>query len=224
LASGLVAWLVLRARPWAEQDATRQLAWSVLAVIGLHSLLEYPLWYGPFQLAAVLSLWLLWQPREQPAPTGPAGPARRRPLRAVWSQAAAVLLLMVCGYTGWDYWRISQVYLPAAQRVQAYREDTLEKIRPSWLFADQVQFAELGITPLTQDNAAHINALAKAMLHFSPEARVVEKVIDSALLLGNITEAAYFSQRFEAAFPRDHAAWKAANAKLEALAASHKAP
>jgi O-antigen ligase len=48
-------WLVLRARPWQESDATRQLAWGVLAVIGLHSLLEYPLWYGPFQMAAGLS-------------------------------------------------------------------------------------------------------------------------------------------------------------------------
>ena len=58
-------WLVWRAKPWREADATRQLAWSVLAVILLHSLLEYPLWYGPFQMAFGLSLWLLWR---SPAP------------------------------------------------------------------------------------------------------------------------------------------------------------
>ncbi len=27
------------------------MAWGVLAIILLHSLLEYPLWYGPFQMA-----------------------------------------------------------------------------------------------------------------------------------------------------------------------------
>ena len=58
-------WLTLRARPWAEVDATRQMAWCVLAVIGLHSLLEYPLWYGPFQMAVVLCGVLLWTTPER---------------------------------------------------------------------------------------------------------------------------------------------------------------
>jgi len=58
----LAAW---RAKPWRERNATRQLAWAVIAVIMLHSLLEYPLWYGPFQMAMGLSLWLLWR---QPPP------------------------------------------------------------------------------------------------------------------------------------------------------------
>jgi hypothetical protein len=48
------AWLVWRARPWQETDAMRQMAWLVLAVMGLHSLLEYPLWYGPFQIATLV--------------------------------------------------------------------------------------------------------------------------------------------------------------------------
>jgi hypothetical protein len=53
-------WLVLWAQPWRDANPTRQLAWGVLAVIMLHSMLEYPLWYGPFQMAALLSVWLLW--------------------------------------------------------------------------------------------------------------------------------------------------------------------
>jgi hypothetical protein len=31
-------------------------------VIVLHSLLEYPLWYGPFQMALGICLGLLWHP------------------------------------------------------------------------------------------------------------------------------------------------------------------
>ena len=85
--------LVLRARPWRETDATRQLGWSVLAVIAVHSLLEYPLWYGPFQLAALLALMLLWQSGLQPGtPAGLLGAAwamRRHGLAAL---ACAVLL------------------------------------------------------------------------------------------------------------------------------------
>jgi hypothetical protein len=224
LCCGLMVWLVLRARPWCERDATRQLAWSVLAVIGLHSLLEYPLWYGPFQLATVLSLWLLWPRAELPVPVSRLESSPRWTVQATLTQTAAGLLLLVCAYAGWDYWRISQIYLAAPERAQAYRENTLEKIRGSWLFAKQVKFAELGITPLTQANAPQINTLAKDMLHFSPEARVAEKLIDSAVLLGDEAQATYYVPRYQAAFPQDYAAWKARNAKLVALAASHKAP
>jgi O-antigen ligase len=56
---GGLMWVVVRSRPWRETDPTRQLAWGVLAVIAVHSLLEYPLWYGPFQMAALLSIGLL---------------------------------------------------------------------------------------------------------------------------------------------------------------------
>jgi O-antigen ligase len=197
LVCGTMLWLVLRARPWREQDATRQMAWSVLAVIGLHSLLEYPLWYGPFQLAALMAVWMLWRtPASAPAP-------------ANLPVALACAFLLACSYAAWDYWRISQIYLPEAQRAPAYRDNTLEKIRGSWLFDEQVKFAELGITPLTADNAEHIHALALEMLHFSPEASVVAKVIDSAERLGLPQEAAAFETRFAAAYPQEFASWQA---------------
>jgi hypothetical protein len=96
----------------------------------------------------------------------------------------------------------------------------LNKIRASWLFQRQVQFAELGTTTVTPDNAQTINSLAKELLHFSPEASVVQKLIDSALLLGNTEEAAYFAQRYQAAFPQDYAVWRRAQSSNP----GHKAP
>ena len=45
--SAVLAW-IWRARPWRETDPVRQLAWGILALVGLHSMLEFPLWYGPF--------------------------------------------------------------------------------------------------------------------------------------------------------------------------------
>ena len=216
---GLLLWLVVRAKPWREPDATRQLAWTVLAVIGLHSMLEYPLWYAPFQLAALLAMWLLWQTRPSKAGKAFAEMQAKRSFVALPVTAAA-LLIVICAYVGWDYWRISQIYLPMSERSAVYREDTLDKTRDSWLFADQVKFAELGITPLTRENAAHIHALALDMLHFSPEAGVAEKLIASALLMGNLEEAAYFELRYQAAFPQDYALWK----RAQGSGPSDKAP
>lgn len=196
-------WLAWRAKPWREADATRQLAWSVLAVILLHSLLEYPLWYGPFQIAFGLSLWLLWRrPRLTPEKF-----ERFKPLATVWSALTATGLLAIAAYAAWDYQRISQIYLVPGMRSVAYRDNTLERISDSWLFRDQVRFAELTTTALTLENAQYLNQLAQAMLHFSPEPRVIEKLIESATLLGHQDEARFYLARYQAAFPEAHANW-----------------
>ena len=199
---GTGLWLTLRAKPWRELDATRQLAWSVLALILLHSLLEYPLWYGPFQVAFGLSVWLLW--RHAP----PLLPQRLRPfkpLAPVLPSLVAILIIVFVAYAAWDYQRVSQLYLSPKMRSEAYRAHPLAKIQSSWLFQDQLRFAELTTTALTAANAAHLHQLALDMLHFSPEPRVIEKLIDSAVLLGRSDEAQYYRLRYQAAFPDNRA-------------------
>ncbi len=197
LVCGAAVWAVWRARPWREQNTTRQLAWTVLALIMLHSMLEYPLWYGPFQVAAGLSLWLLWRP-------GPDFGARLPPYLA---PLTALLLLGTSGYAAWDYLRISQIYLSPQQRSKPYREDTLAKIGDSWLFANQVRFAQLTTTSLTPDNARQVHDQAAALLHFSPEPRVLEMLIASAALLGRDDEVRFYQLRYRAAFPENYTNW-----------------
>jgi O-antigen polymerase len=109
----------------------------------------------------------------------------------------------------WDYHRISQIYLIPSERSAAYRYNTLDKIQGSWLFQSHVQFAELTTTGVTAENAPYVYAQAQRLLHFSPEARVVEKLIDSATLLNLDDEVAFFKQRYQAAFPEAFARWQA---------------
>lgn len=211
LLCGGFVWWVLRQQPWREIDATRQLAWGVLALIGVHSVLEYPLWYGPFQMAAGLCVLLLWRGAGVEVP--PTYQPNKLPAQVVRSLSAIVLIAFTA-CTAWDYYRISQIYLAPEARDEAYREDTLVKIRDSWLFRNQVQFAELSLTPLTCDNAQWTFDTATALLHYSPEPRVIEKVIESAVLLGRDDEALAHLVRYRAAFPADHARWAQANALL----------
>ncbi len=210
---------VVQQRPDTETDATRQLAWAMLSMLLLHSLLEYPLWYGPFQLVALASVALLWHRHSQMPPTRTAPPntpqealaARKNKLKTTFRLyfkgfTATVLIAVFCSIA-WDYHRISQVFLPYAQRSPNYKDDTLNHIRGSRLFQANVQFAELTTTPLTQANATQVNTLAKTVLHFSPESVVIQKVIESAVMLGQHEEALWFLQRFQAAFPAEHRAW-----------------
>ncbi len=191
----------LRAQPWHDADPARQMAWAVLAVIGLHSLLEYPLWYGPFQLAFGLCLGLLWGAR-------PGEPAVAAGTRArMVSVGLAVTVVAACAYAAWDYRRVSQIYLPPESRTPAMRDDPLPQIRESWLFRNQARFAELTITPLTKDNAEWTYETARSLLHYSPEPRIIEKALESALVLKREDELLMDLARFKAAFPEAYEKW-----------------
>jgi len=206
LTCGTAVWLILRAKPWCEHEPARQLAWAVLAVILLHSLLEYPLWYGPFQAAAALSVWLLVGTPPNRSSASFMDTFRHR---VVYFYAlAATFLVAYCSLAAWNYYLASQIYLDINERATAYRDNTLEKVKGVWLYQDVVRFAALTTTDLTVQNAAYLNALAKDMLHFSPEARVAELVVESALLLGRTDEAAFYTARYQAAFPQAFADWR----------------
>ncbi|TAH13677.1 MAG: polymerase [Curvibacter sp.] len=171
------------AKPWRDTDPARQMAWAGLATIALHSLLEYPLWYGPFQLATLLCLWLLWRTRRSALATSPTSGQVRL------SVLAASGVLCVVAYVGWDYWRVGQLFLPQSYRAEAYREDTMAKAQRSLLFRDMVRFARVTTTTPTLENAASLYADALQTLHYSPEPRVIGALLESARLLGQESTA-----------------------------------
>ncbi len=217
----LLAALVWKGAPWREREPSRLLAWAALGALMLHSQFEFPLWYGPFELAALLAVSLLMAPRQaasgnpgdlgisaisgSSAMSGSSGGADRPGLRA----GLVVLAAAGLAYVLWDYHRMSQLYLPEASRAAAYRTDTLQKARGSWLFASQVRFAEFTTTPVTAANAAYLAALGEEVLHYSPEPQVVEKLIEAWALLGRQDRVDWHVARFRAAFPTEFAACKA---------------
>jgi hypothetical protein len=64
------------------------------------------------------------------------------------------------------------------------------------------------VLPLDAGNAAEVHALALQVLHFSPEPRVIAKLIDSAILLGLDEEASAHILRFSIAYPREYERWR----------------
>lgn len=180
------AW-ILRRTPWREQHAWRVMAWCLMVVVGLHSLLEYPLWYGPFQMTLGLAIGLLWAvpnaPVKQEAQEGP--------------MLVAALLFIGCLYAAWDFNRVGQIYRQAASRDAAYRDNPLHHAKQSWLFKNQADFAELTTQTVTPDNAAALYQQALRVMHYSPEARVVQRAIDSGKLLGHDEQAQVLTERLD---------------------------
>ena len=204
LCGGVLAWLVW-SRPWRETDPVRQLAWGVVAVVGLHSLLEYPLWYGPFQVTTLFALVLLWW-RRAPGRGVPEAwrwlGSKLGDVTVGWGLGAAVCLIGAAGLgmAAYQYRVVSQLYKPVAQRPPALRDVRAVPQPKGVLFSDQVRFAWLTTQDLTPANAAQMHAVALDLLHFSPEPRVIEKVVDGALALGRADEAALHQQRYRIAY------------------------
>jgi hypothetical protein len=196
----VVRWVWVR-KPWNERAIWRVMAWGVLLVVGLHSLLEYPLWYGPFQMAVGLSVGLLWALTPIPtisATTDSAVIATISKANEAWSLLLACVFFMACLYAAWDFNRVSQIYKPVAQRDPTYSSNPLAYAKQSWLFRNQAEFAELTLQQVTASNAQAVYDQAQRVVHYSPEPRVVERLVDSARLLGHDDEADHWALRLVA--------------------------
>ena len=191
---GVLVWVV-RARPWQHQGAGPQLAWGVLGVLALHSLLEYPLWYGPFQVALLLCLWLMrgrvWQ------------------ILHVQTRATglALVLLGVLAFVAYDHAQVRQIYLPAAQRYSVWRDPALQVAQRAWLFRGTAVFAQVTVTPVQEGNARAMLEASLEAMHTSPEPRVIEKLLDSAQLLGEDALYEAHKKHFQRVYPQAYLAW-----------------
>jgi O-antigen ligase len=184
-----IGWAIRRISPWQAGSAAQQLGVPVIAVLFVHSLLEYPLWYGPFQMALGLAVGLVWQ--------GGVGWRMSRPRVAMLTGA----WLLAGAYVAVDYARVSQPYLPIEARWRWWRQDPLVDAERSWLFADLARFARLMSLPVTAQTAARVHELSGEVMRFSPAPGVIDKRIASARLLGHDTEAAEETRRLQLAYP-----------------------
>jgi O-antigen ligase len=206
---GLVGWLIWRNKPWVEAQPERQLAWGVLLIIGIHSMLEYPLWYGPFFMTAVICIGILcgdswWNFHEKLLTAGKQS-ARNAIILGV--RALAVVLLAVTAFVVFDYHRVSQIYLQPDQRSAWYAADPLGAAKQSVFFKSHAKFDELQITALTKETAPRILELSSELVHWSPEPRIIEKLIESSVMMELDDVATFHLKRYRVAFPHVYAKW-----------------
>ena len=197
----LVLALVWRGQPWRAAQPGTRLAWAVLGVVGLHSLLEYPLWYGPFQIAVLLAVLQL-----------SAGQADRVLLSGTRARAAgavaALALAGFCWVVAQSYERVSRLYSIEAVRAVVFYPFNELQYHDIFLFVNEVAFSRLSL-PVHNGRPQDQYALAQQLLHYSAEPRVIERVLESAQLLGRADEVAFYKARYAQAFPERFIEWLA---------------
>jgi Virulence factor membrane-bound polymerase, C-terminal/O-Antigen ligase len=194
---------VYRCAPWHEQQPTRQLAWGILMLIGVHSMLELPLWSGPFLMTLGVCIGLLsWTARSDHSFY------QKLTVSANTAKLGAGVLLMVSLLFAVDYTRVSQMYLHPDNRYVKTQNEAFSETQKSVLFKHQVEFAELSLIEKTPENALYIFKLSSSLIHHSPEPRVIEPLIESAKDLNLNKVVDFHTLRYSQAFPKEFSLWK----------------
>jgi hypothetical protein len=95
-----------------DQAPMYRTAFVMVLMMGVHSMLEYPLWYAYFLLPTAFAwgLCLADPNRPEPETTAAPTPAQRR-----WRTAFVSLSLLMCAgaiFSMWDYQRVVRIFVP----------------------------------------------------------------------------------------------------------------
>jgi len=168
----------------------RRAALMLVLVVGLHSMLEYPLWYAYFLLPTALALGIALAPE-----VGPRVPAAR------WPRAAGLVLLLLCLFAYAEYQKVAAIYAPGpADEALAERVESGQR---TWLFGRHADYA--AATALGHDAAAL--AAAQRTGHQLIDARLLMAWAKSLNAQGQTDKARYLVERLREFRSREGTAW-----------------
>ena len=195
---GFTLWRAWCASRVADHDlaALSRAAWVMVAMVGVHSLLEYPLWYAYFLLPACFALGLCLGMETPPGAqeqTMPVGKHATTPLRAGTRPLLIGAMLMMLGalLALQDYLRVAAIFAPGAQA--APLEQRIADGQRSWLFSHH------------GDYAAVTNPVAPAMAragwsgapHYLLDARLMLAWAEALDAAGDTQRARHVAQRLK---------------------------
>ncbi|MDY0744498.1 Wzy polymerase domain-containing protein [Paucibacter sp. R3-3] len=186
---GLLCWSLWRALRDSmlardNSDAVvRRCAFMIVLMIGLHSLLEYPLWYAYFLLPAAFAFGLALGPLE---PSAKRGPSLQIPLLL-----AGVAVIVGSLYAVWDYRRVVVIYVPP-QHAEPLA-DRIEEGQRSTFFAHHADYA----AATSLEPGEYALQAARKTGHNLIDARLMMSWAQSLHATGDDDRARYIVQRLK---------------------------
>ena len=190
-----------------SQASERSFAWGILLlIVGIHSMLEYPLWYAGFLFVTGISVGYLL-------------PSRSHNKLSItfesWSERIAKVIalgLLTLAFVAWQqYARVLPIYKTPFTNDREVRHTAtrhaLANASSSWLYQGQLDFTILGFTEVTSQNAFEVRQLAEKVLHYSAEPRVIQPLLLSLWYLNDDPSLRFHAHRFCIAFPVAFQRW-----------------
>lgn len=200
-------WLIYVGRPWRvalhssqinQNNAfARQFAWSILMLIGIHSMVEFPLWFSSFLFLTGLAVGFLQHVSLASIERSKYGLWRTK----LGLMGALFLIALAC--VAWNqYATVLQIY-KAPFNDQTAQRAAIAKAEASSieLFRGHVEFAAISQIKVTPENAPDVRQKAEKLLHFSAEPAVIRQLLESLFYLKDIDAFDFHAERFCRAFP-----------------------
>jgi O-antigen polymerase len=201
-----IGWVFYKLRPWKSTSLQEKFGWGILTLVGFHSLVEFPLWFGLFQVLTGLAVVMVIVGRKKLTASENAA-LQHASLHPVKFVGIALCSLGALIFIAVDYFKVSQLYLPLQWRPVWYQVDTLNRVRDTVLFKSHVLIAQVVSTPVTPENAQLMLVASQEALHIAPDSRIIRKVIEAAQAVGRPELAAFHSSRYKAAWPALYDEW-----------------
>ncbi len=205
-----LAWLgVLCFVLWAARKTwslpIARLCWIALIALGIHSSLEYPLWYLYFLLPAGLALGAIVgfaskmdQRNTESAATTTA------PVKVGLVGVSAVVALVAALGLFRDYQKIQPVFRAASpDEVMTL----LERGYTTRLFTPWMDYAVVANTPVTPDNAKLYNRVAKRLSTFTLTNFLVMNLALSSAMIGKHEDAVFYLKRLKEIYGENFTAY-----------------
>ena len=167
----------------------------MVLMMGVHSLLEYPLWYAYFLLPTAFAFGVALSGREardvaaqaEAEAARSARPSRLRPALL----AGSVLLVAGAVWSVYDYWKVVQIFAPGDDAPSL--EARIATGRTSVLFRHHAEYAAVTMAPNPSTEMAGF-AIAT---HYLLDARLMTAWSKAYAELGDLDRARYLAQRLK---------------------------
>jgi hypothetical protein len=198
----------LDARGLSEPGGGRQFAWGILVlIVGIHSMLEYPLWNFGFLFFGGVAVGYL-----MPAAQHHHSCRLVNVLQKALPLVGAALILGLGGLAWLQYDRLTPLYTtPFTNNIELkrrYVREAMQNASGAWLFQGALDFAALTNSDINPNNALQVRALAEKLLHFSPEPTVILPLLQSLWIVGDLDALGRHGRLFCQAYPEYPQLWR----------------
>jgi len=215
LALAPVVWLLWRRPPWRAMNASAQWAWMVIAVVGLHSLLEYPIWYMNFLIPTAFAFGVLFTAQPvavQPSPSLPG----------VLAASIGAVLLLASTWAFVDYMRVASIFKEDGRASADLSE--VVSVQNTLLFRYYADRALVERVPLNDSNAAEMLKVTDRLLKEGPNPLVLWVRLEALCRTGDSLRALETAAFFRKVFPDSHAEFMEMNSPAVLRACGFEQP
>ena len=191
-----VAWLLWQRPPWRAKNASAQWAWMVIAVVGLHSMLEYPLWYMNFLIPTAFAFGVLLAAQPVATQSSPSLPE-------ILTTSLGVVLLLASAWAFFDYMRVASVFKEDGRASADLAE--VASVQDTFLYRYYADRALVERVPLNDSNAAEMLKVTDRLLKEGPNPLVLWVRLEALCRVGETLSAVETASLFKTVFPAAYA-------------------